>query len=440
MDYINGNREKKSYEEIIPLQLKNIKKSLKHVLSNSPLYRRLYSEAGLNLEDINTIEDLRKIPFIEKKDFAENLDEFYSSPRSSWIDICPSSGTTGRTVYFPMTAADLVNMAALCARGAAALQINCSDTVQVMLTSDNLLQPSKVMTYMFQFHLGALALRAGPIGTEKQIKIMRELKPTILFGISNYLLSLGRNLKEYGFDPQRELNLKLILSTGSSIHYPLWTPSAINKEISRLWGAPYYSILGSTELNTGLWECPARTGHHVPWDYIIPEIIDPVTGKNLPAGVQGELVLTMTGREAAPLIRYKTGDITVIDNSPCPCGRNSPRITAIAGRIDEMIKIKGTSVFPQQIEEAVLSLEGIKTYLAEVVDTKEGEAQLIITAAVEGEQEYITQRLKQKMKDHLLFTPIIKLEEADKIEAVLHSEGRVKPRKFWDRRKMKYEI
>lgn len=427
--------EKASPEMMREIQLDTLTETLNYVYSNSKFYREFYDKQGFHPDHVKSIEDMSKIPFVNREMLGEHSQDMVCAPRSAWVDICPTSGTSGNSIYFPMTKNDLVFLSLLCSRGAKGLGIDENDSVQVMLTSDALLQPSKIMTYMFQFHLGALVMRVGPIGTERQIRIMQELKPNILFGISTYLLSLGKSLAEHGFDPVKELDLKMLISTGSSIYHSRWSPTRVNEEIRRIWQAPYYSILGSTELNTGLWECQAHNGHHVHWDYMLPEIIDPNTEKTLPPGETGELVLTFGGREAMPLVRYRTGDITMIETDPCPCGRTSPRIMAVVGRRDQMMKIKGTLVFPLQIEEAVLSVPGVSAYLVEVIDDEMGQAQIVVTVSTEGDDEKILARTRETVKDQTLITPRMKTDSRERIEEIWYSEKRVKPRKFWDRRK-----
>jgi len=422
-----------SQEEIKKVQFSNLAATLERVLSRSEYYRSAYRRSGFSLSQLKSTDDLGRLPFTSRKELAAHFREMICEPRSRWIDICPTSGTTGKSIYFPMTSDDLVFLSDLCARGARGLGIDENDTIQVMLTSDNLLQPSRVMTYMFNFHLGSLTLRAGPVGNARQIQLMRELQPTIIFGIPTYLLSLGRSFTEYGFDPKKDLNLKLLISTGATIYHGRWEPTSLNREIVELWGAPCYSILGSTELNTGLWECPARCGHHIHHDYYIAEIIDPVTERILEPGKQGELVLTLTGRQAMPLIRYRTGDITSVEVEPCSCGRKSPRIMAIAGRLDQRIKIKGAGVFPLQIEEAILSVKRLSAYLVEVITDEKGQAQIIIT--IDNNESRISADIKRAVKNKLNISPMVKTDARKNIEAIWYSEKRVKPRKFWDRRK-----
>ncbi|MCD4783501.1 MAG: hypothetical protein K8T10_06685 [Candidatus Eremiobacteraeota bacterium] len=431
----NPNIEYISRDEIRGIQSGRLIDTVSYVYRNSAFYRRYYIENGISPEDIKSLDDLNKLPFITRDHLANLSDEMVCVPRSEWIDICPTSGTTGQSIYFPMTKNDLILFARICARGAYSLGIDRNDTVQVMLTSDNLLQPTKIMTYMFQFEIGSLALRVGPVGTERQVKLMRDLKPDVLFGISTYLQSLGRSLDKYEFDPKKELDLKLLISTGSTIYHSRWSPTALHREVSEIWGAPYYSILGSTELNTGFWECPARNGHHVHQDYFIAEIIDPDTGKTLSPGERGELVMTAMGREAMPLVRYRTGDITSLEIDECPCGRKNPRIMAIVGRRDQMLKIKGTLAFPLQVEEAVLSVQGIKAHFIEVVNDENGQAQLNITIAPDPDLENAPEEVTERVKSRTLITPRVSLDTRESIESVWYSEKRVKPRKFRDKRK-----
>jgi phenylacetate-CoA ligase len=439
ISYIRSGKadpEKVAPEQMRRIQGESLMDTLEYVFFYSPFYRKYYKALGISPHDIKSIDDIEKLPLIGREHLETHSEELISAPRSKWIDICPTSGTSGKSIYFPMTRNDHFLFSALCARGAKGLGINNDDTIQIMFTSDNLMQPTKIMTHMFQFNIGALALRVGPAGMEKQIQIMRELKPTVIFGFSTYLHSLARSFASYGFDPEKELNLKMLLTTGGSIYQSRWQPTAIHRETSRLWGAPFYSILGSTELNTGFWECPARHGHHVHWDNFYAEIIDPETGKLLPPGSAGELVLTTFNREAFPLIRYRTGDITSIEEAECPCGRTNPRIMAIIGRRDQAIKIKGTLVFPPQIEEAVLSTPGVLAHSIEIEYDKDGREQIIITIAADvTEFKELSDQIKRAIKSQFMLTSIIKTATQHEIEKSWFDGKSSKPRKFVDRRK-----
>ncbi|MCE1248831.1 MAG: hypothetical protein LWY06_19505 [Firmicutes bacterium] len=435
------HRGKVEKEKMSPVQIRNIQGEnlsdlLEYVNFYSPFYRKYYQSFGVSPQDIRSIDDIEKIPFIGREHLEAHSDDMICAPRSKWIDLCPTSGTSGKSIFFPMTRNDHFLFSAICARGAKSLGINEQDTVQIMFTSDNMMQPTKIMTHMFQFNLGCLALRVGPVGVEKQIKILKELKPSIIFGFSTYMLSLGRELQKQGFNPAEELNLKMLLTTGGTIYQHRWTPTTVHKETSKIWGAPFYSILGSTELNTGMWECLARQGHHVHWDYYYTEIVDPDSGKILPPGSTGELVLTTFGREAFPLIRYRTGDITSIENIECPCGKTNPRIMAIIGRRDQAVKIKGTLVFPQQIEETVLAVPGVSAHFSEVGYDQSGNEQITITYSSDSEEtEKISEQIKQTLKSGFLLTPVIRTASKEEVEKVCAGLPGSKPSGFFDRRK-----
>lgn len=426
------DEERLDNEKIREIRGRNLHATLKRVFTRSKFYKKHYADAGFSLDDLHGIDDLEKIPFIDRSHLVGHGWDMTCEPKSRWIDVCPTSGTSGKYVYFPMTRDDVFFLSNLCARGIRGLGIDDSDTVQLMVTGDNLMQPSYIMTRVFQYKVGCLTLRAGTIGHDRQIRFMRELRPTVVFGLPSYLQALGRSFAEKGFDPKKELNLKLLISTGDTIYHDRWTPTARHLEISGLWGAPYYSILGSTELNTGLVECTARNGHHLHWDYYIAEIIDPQTGKTLPPGEKGELVLTTCGRQAMPLIRYRTGDITSLEVEPCPCGRTSHRIMAVIGRRDQMLKVKGAGVFPLQIEEAVLSVDGVKFYLIEVDNDLSGQERITVTVDTDSDQ--VKSAVGEAVKIETNVTPVLKSDSRKNIESAWYSEKRVKPRKFWDRR------
>jgi phenylacetate-CoA ligase len=423
-----------SIDEVRDVQAKRLIESVRYAFKKSPFYRKYYSENGFHPDDIKSVEDIEKIPFINRRILGENCAAITAVPQSRIIDINATSGTTGKPLYVPMTAGDLRLFSGLCARGFKYWNIGKNDTAQMMLSSDNLIIASKILGTSLEKYLGATNLRVGPVGTERQITIMKDLKPNIMIGISSYFLSLGRRLIESGFDPGRELNIKALFSTASVTYHSRWTPMTATQEFSRIWKAPVCSVLGTTESCVAFFSCPASNGHHIHWDHIIAEIIDPKTGKTLPPGQQGELVITFCGREAFPLIRYRTSDITTIETGQCSCGRTNPRIMAITGRLDEMIQIKGRLIFPIQIEEAVLPIPGVVNHLTEIRTDENGIDQIIVTLGTTTPGDSIKQSAADSIKSNTHITPEIRFNSPENIEKIWFSEQRRVPRKFRDRR------
>lgn len=422
-----------SYEEIRSIQTEHLIDSVRYAFKKSPFYRKYYSQNGFSPFDIKSADDIEKIPFINRKILGDNCEEITAVSRSRIIDINATSGTTGKPLYVPMTAGDLRLFSGLCARGFSYWDLGKNDTAQMMLSSDNLIIASKILGTSLEKHIGSTTLRVGPVGNERQITIMKDLKPNIMIGVSSYFLSLGRRLAETGFDPGKELNIKALFSTASVTYHSGWQPMTTTREFSRIWNAPVCSILGTTESCVGFFSCPASMGHHVHWDYIIAEIIDPETGKTLPPGHPGELVISFCGREAFPLIRYRTSDITTIETDKCACGRTSPRIMAVTGRIDEMIQVKGRLIFPVQIEEAVMTISGVVNHLMELITDSNGMEQIIVTLGVSEPAESIRQKAAENIKSSTHITPEIRFDSPEKIEKIWFSEQRRAPRKFWDK-------
>lgn len=423
-----------SYEEIREVQSRRLMDAVRYAYRRSPFYQKYYRDKGFHPEQIRSVDDISRIPFINRKILGENCADITAASGSRIIDINATSGTTGKPLYVPMTAGDLRLFSGLCARGFSYWNIGRKDTAQMMLSSDNLIIASRILGTALEKNIGSTVLRVGPVGTERQITIMKDLKPDVMIGVSSYFLSLGRRLEEMGFDPGRELNIKTLFSTASVTYHSGWKPMTATQEFSRIWNAPVCSILGTTESCVGFFSCPASMGHHIHWDYIIAEIIDPETGRVLPAGQSGELVITFCGREAFPLIRYRTSDITTIETEKCECGRTNHRIMAITGRIDEMLQIKGRLIFPIQIEEAVLPIPGVVNHIVEIITDEGGMDQIVVTLGVAGNEDGIKETAAESIKSATHVTPVIKLEKPEKIEKIWFSEQRRVPRKFWDKR------
>lgn len=320
-----------SHTEIQKIQLERLQETLLYAYANSHFYREFYDEKGFSPGDIHRMEDLSRIPLIQREIISERLKDLIATPSSRWIDISSTAGITGTPLYLPTTKNDLVLMAGLSSRGARNLGITEEDTILLTLSQDNLLPYGSIFSFIFQFAIGATLLRAGTSDPDRYIKIIETLNPNVVIGLPDDLIAIGKKIIKRGFHLTSK-KWKMLITTGKPIHTLPWEPNPIQQELETIWNAPCYSVFQSTELGTGLWECPARQGHHIPWDYVIAEIIDPNTMEVLPPGQEGELVFTVLGREAIPLIRYRTGDFTQYHNSTCNCGRNNTRIMAVKSR------------------------------------------------------------------------------------------------------------
>ena len=338
-------------EKIRELQSEKLVKQVKHVYEHVPYYRDLMDRKGVKPDDIHGIEDLCKLPFIEKSDLRETYPYgMLAVPLDECVRIHSTSGTTGKRVIAYYTQHDIDLWDDCCARAIIATGADKEDVVQV--------------SYGFGLFTGGAGLNGGshkvgsltlPISsgnTERQIQFMMDLGATVLCCTPSYAAYIGESLKEMGYTPD-----DIPLKAGIFGAEP-WTQE-IRENIEKSLGIKAYDIYGLTEISgPGVsFECSEQKGMHVNEDHFVAEIINPETGEVLHDGEKGELVFTCLDKEAFPLLRYRTRDICVLNRTPCPCGRTHVRMSKPMGRSDDMMIIRGVNVFPSQIE-AVLLNEG----------------------------------------------------------------------------------
>nr|MBE6544583.1 phenylacetate--CoA ligase [Oscillospiraceae bacterium] len=353
--------EKRKYyqEEIETMPTENIKKlqseklvrQVAHVYKNVPYYRDLMDKKGVKPEDIHGIEDLHKLPFIEKSDLRETYPYgMLAVPLADCVRIQSTSGTTGRRVIAYYTQHDIDLWEECCARALIAAGADREDVVQVsygygLFTGGPGLNGGS-------HKVGSLTLPMSSGNTERQLQFMLDMKATVLCCTPSYAAYLGESLKEQGYTPDQ-----IPLKAGIFGAEP-WTQE-MRRNIESTLGIKAYDIYGLTEISgPGVsFECSAQGGMHINEDHFLAEIINPETGEPLPEGTKGELVFTCLDKEAFPLLRYRTRDICVLTREKCPCGRTHVRMAKPMGRSDDMMIIRGVNVFPSQIE-AVLLAEG----------------------------------------------------------------------------------
>ena len=339
-----------SRDELEQLQLERLQAIINRVHKNVTHYRKKFNELGIIPEDIRSLSDLTKLPFTTKDDLRLNYPYgMFAVPLREVVRIHSSSGTTSKPIVVGYTKNDIRIWSNLVARFMTAAGVTHDDLVQIAFRYG-------LFTGAFGLHYGAEAIGASviPMGTgntEKQIMIMQDYKTTVLVSTPSYALALADRLEQIGLDP-KTLSLKVGLFGGEP-----WSEK-MRKEIERrllLSATDNYGL--SEVIGPGIaGECSCKKGLHIYEDAFIPEIIDPETGMIMPPGRAGELVLTTLTKEAFPMIRYRTGDITSLNFAPCECGRTLVRMEKILRRSDDMLIIRGVNVFPSQIEEALFSV------------------------------------------------------------------------------------
>ncbi|WP_409199087.1 MULTISPECIES: phenylacetate--CoA ligase family protein [Methanobrevibacter] len=348
-------------DDLEELQLKKLQDTVHQAYERVPYYHKKFNEIGLYPEDIETLEDITKIPFTTKDDLRESYPfGMFAVPKKEIIEIHSSSGTTGKPVVSGYTRKDLDTWATIMARGLTGMGLGDEDILQNT-------HGYGLFTGGFGVHYGAekIGITVIPISTgqtKRQIEIMNDFDITGLIFTPSYGLHMAEVAKEEGINP-KQLGIKAI-----GFGAEMWTEE-MRKRIEKEYNTEAYNIYGLTEImgpGIGV-ECEAQNGLHIAEDYFYPEIVDSKTGKQLPGGTEGELVLTNLEREGMPILRFRTKDITTLHYETCECGRTFTRMERIKGRYDDMIKVKGVSVFPSQIEKALLHVSEVEPHYQIIV-------------------------------------------------------------------------
>ena len=415
--------------EMQALQLERLKETVARVYAFDGPYRKKMDEAGLCPEDVKSLDDLAKLPFITKQDLRDNYPfGFCTLPREQFARVHSSSGTTGKPTPTVFGKPDLEVWSECTARIACAGGATPEDMAQIcfgfgMFTGAEGLQRGLEK-------VGAAIIPSSSGNSEKQILYMHDFGTTLLVATPSYAMRLAEVAREVGYEPARDLKVKTLL-VGSEL-----LTDAMREEMRKAWGQDVRitTNYGMSELQgPGIsGECLEGGGLHINEDFFIPEIIDPKTGEVLPEGELGELVITCIKRQAMPLIRYRTGDLTRLSYAPCRCGRTTCRMENLQGRSDDMLKVNGVRLFPSQIEEIVLSIPELGPHY-EIVIEREGYSDRM-TVRVELATvtdsfrvlEEIERTVKAKLKTVLGLTVRVKLESPNTLQRFEGKAKRVK--------------
>ncbi len=416
-------------EELEALQLSRLQETVKRVYEKVPAYRKKMEEKGVTPDDVKTLKDLAKLPFVTKQDMRDNYPfGLFAVEKDELVRIHASSGTTGKPTVVGYTQGDLETWTECVSRIACMGGASKKDVAQICF-GYGMFTGALGLHYGLE-KIGAAIVPSSTGNSQKQIMYMQDFETSLLVATPSYALRLAEVAKEMGVDPAKDLSVKIAL-VGSEL-----LTDAMREEMHKVWGRDILitSNYGMSELmGPGVsGECLEHTGMHINEDYFIPEIIDPVTEEVLPAGEKGELVITCIKKEGLPLIRYRTKDITRLFYEPCACGRTFCRMENLSGRSDDMLKIRGVNVFPSQIEEVILSVDELGPHY-EIVLEREGYTDKM-TVKVELAQstdsfstlEKITNEVKAKLKTILGLDAKVMLESPNTLQRFEGKAKRVK--------------
>lgn len=389
---------------ISPLQLEQTDRQIKRLLKADNFYGRKMKEAGI--EGIKTEEDFLSLPFSHKEDLRDAYPlGLMAVPEEEIVRIHSSSGTTGKPVIIPYTAKDVDDWGEMFKRCYEFAGLTKKDRIQI--TPGYGLWTAGIGFQNGAEKLGAMVVPMGPGNTPKQLQFMVDMKTTVLAATSSYALLLAEEIAKQGIGD------KICLKKGI-IGSERWGEK-MRKRISDELGIELYDIYGLTEIygpGIGI-NCKYDQGMHIWDDYLYLEIIDPITGENVPDGEFGEIVITTLVKEGAPLIRYRTHDISRIIPGECPCGSRFPRIDVIQGRSDDMVKFKGVNFFPKQIEEILAQFPELSSEYQIRISHLDGRDTLRLYVETNGHVRFLemADRVAEAVKSRIGFTPLVKVVE-----------------------------
>ena len=421
MDYMfNKKMETISHKKLKEIQLQRLKKTVNRVYEKVPFYKKKFKELNITPSDIKTINDITKLPFTTKNDLRDNAPfGMMTTSLDNCIELHASSGTTGIPVTACYTKNDMDVWAEVMARCLGMSGLSKRDIFQNPI-------PYGTFTGAFGFHYGALKVGAmvipsGKGQSERQLKLMDYYNTTFVSGVASYILRLSQVAKEIGIDPKNDLKVRNGLFGAEMF------TKGLKKRIEDTWNMDVHDIYGLTEMcGPGVsTDCNEHNGLHLWEDHFLIEIIDPITLEPVEPEEEGEIVLTTLTKEGMPLLRYRTRDISKIyDQKICECGRTHVKHTPIKARSDDMLIIRGTNIYPGQVESAIMKDKKVGNNWRMIVSTDKNDMDQL-TVEVESknllsqiDKENLENKLKNNIKQVLVFTPSVSVLPPNGIEQV----------------------
>ena len=423
--YWNESAETMDREKLVDLQTKRFQSLIETVYQKQPFYRNKMQEIGIMPQDINSLEDVSKLPFVIKKDMRDNYPYgMFAVSTKEIVRIHASSGTTGHPTVVGYTKRDIGVWSEIMARSFVAAGVDSSDYIQISYGYG-------LFTGGLGAHYGAELLGASVIpsssgNTARQVLLIKDFGTTVLSCTPSYALYIGEKMQEMGIDIE-----KLPLKAGVFGAEPC--SEEMRKRIEDVLKIKAYDIYGLSEIiGPGVaCECSAQDGMHINEDHFYPEIINPETGEVLPEGSRGELVITTLTKEGVPMVRYRTRDVTVLSRKPCSCGRTLVKMQKVLGRTDDMLIIRGVNVFPSQIENVLVSINNTTPNYQLIVDRINNLDKLTVVVELDDSMfsdevkqiEQMERTIKNRLHDALNIGVDVSLVNFNTLE---RSEGKAK--------------
>ena len=427
------------YPDIERSDLKDIKKFQEHKLqelltylqTHSPFYQKLFKENNINISHIRTLEDLQKIPTTTKNDLQESNHDFFCISPDRIVDYSTTSGTLGDPVTFGLSDSDLERLAYNEAISFACAGIQKGDVVQMITTIDKRFMAG--LAYFLGLRkMGASVVRMGPGIPELQWDSIFRYKPKYLITVPSFLLKMIDYAEKHGLD-YKNSSVYGAVCIGESIKNQNFTDNILSQKIKEKWDIKLFSTYASTEMSTAFTECEFQIGGHHHPELIITEILDD-NGKPVQEGENGELTITTLGVEAVPLLRFKTGDIVKAHYEPCSCGRNTMRLGPVVGRKQQMIKYKGTTLYPPAMNDILNDFNTILCYQIVIQSNDIGLDEIIIKLSTDQDQETFVNEVRDHFRAKLRVSPKIEIVDFEILSKTVFNPNSRKPITFIDLR------
>ena len=422
----------RSAEEIRSFQEARLHEAIDYAYTNSAFYRELFDSCKIRPADIRTIEDLRRLPVTTKQDLQLHNKDFLCVDSSQIVDYVTTSGTLGEPVVFALTENDLDRLGYNELSSFTMAGCSRNDIMQLMTTIDRRFMAG------LAYWLGARALGMGVIRVgngipELQWNTINSIHPTVCMCVPSFLMKLIAFAEENGID-YRSCSLRKAICIGEALRQPDGNLTTLGSRIHEKWPElELYSTYASTEMQASFTECSCHCGNHVPADLIIVEFLDD-EGNPVAEGESGEVTITTLGVEGMPLVRFRTGDICIHYDSPCACGRNSTRLSSVIGRKGQMIKFKGTTLYPPALFDILDNIPEVKSYVVEVYTNSLGTDQVQIKLASDNHSESFVKQIKDIFRSKVRVAPDVVFEAPEIIAKMQMPPMSRKVVKFFDLR------
>ncbi len=420
-----------SKDKIKHMQEQKLQQLLLYVQETSPFYKKILRENKIDVSSIKTLEDLSILPFTTKEDLQTNNDDFLCVDRKNVIEYTSTSGTLGSPVFIALTENDLQRLAHNEYNSFITADGSANDIYQLMLTLDRQFMAG-IAYYLGIRKMGGGIIRVGPGVPALQWHTIQQQQPTAIVAVPSFILKFMQYAKEHHIDVNKT-SVQKAICIGENIRNTDLSMNTLGKKITEAWNIKLYSTYASTEMQTAFTECSFGCGGHLNPELLIVEILDE-NNKRAAANTPGEVTITTLGVEGMPLLRYKTGDVCMYFDEPCQCGRNTLRLSPVIGRKKQMIKFKGTTIYPSALFDLLNEMDEVNDYVVEVSTNEVGLDKILLYLYVKEINTENDYRIHSYLGARLRVSPAVKYVSEEEIKKMQFNEASRKMIKFIDKR------